>query len=133
MSIPASTLGTNNAIRANILFTGNILNGSIMAFAQYGGGTVASVQFARGANLNGSVSGTIECVVMANQSGTLQRVVLKCSGATVHSSSVFGQTNIAAGTSSVESGAAQTFGITTHNSTAQTQFVYDSGIIERII
>ena len=121
MTIPGSTLGTNNAIR----LTSYINNyeshggpgGSILLRATYGGGIMNSVMLRSLANTTGSIAGKIEYTIFANQATNSQRSFMLVNmnsqkdtwsdtSASVVSFSLYNSS-----VSSIQSSANQTFGL----------------------
>ena len=132
-SIPASTLGATGAVRVILPFRCDNLGGpSIFARLQYGGGTIASVLLFANSDYSRSVAGTIEATVL-NQSGAVQRLVLsgEAYSAVPFQSSIYAHKRLVFGSSSVESGLAQTLGVTLQG-TGSNPLVFDQGIIEAI-
>lgn len=118
--VPASTLGTNNAVRAR-LFVAGIGTGattSIMLRANYGSGYVSSVVLLGDGNgaVAGGFKGTIDYTLIANNSRTSQMGILQVETyqdvKSFTSPSIFGVTTYSSGTASVLSDSNQTIGIT---------------------
>lgn len=135
-TVPGSTIGLNNAIRAksyiNFQSLGN--GASIMLQANYGGSPVASVIFVPVANLT-SMFGTAEVVIAGTNSHTAQRVVMevvlkKPYNAAAPSTSVIAGYTMK--TAAVSSGANQTFGMTVRPIVAGTDVDVDITTVEKI-
>lgn len=115
VTISGSTLGTSNAIRTRLYWEQERFrdaNQSIIGRVQYGGNTIASIFLQNLATTNGSVGGVCEHVIIADNATNSQNNVML---ATVPDTSMIGELildgfNVA--TSSVESSANQTLGMT---------------------
>ena len=81
VTIPGSTLGTNNAVRttADIEYERFAVGVSVLTTVTYGGGIVASVSGVTTAAYGGSIAGTIEHTLFARGNVALQRSTLKIS------------------------------------------------------
>lgn len=139
VTVLGSTLGTNNAIRSTTYIKMEALsNGaSVMLSANYGGGPVASIALVPHLNIS-SYYGTLECLVAANSSASLQRTVMTLNVATPYgspvgamSSSVIGLYNMK--TSSVLSEANQIFGVTIRPLSTGSNIDADITTVEKII
>lgn len=136
-TIPGSTLGTNNAVRATLFADSFTFVGSasVTFRAQYGNNQLASVTVTPTGNTTQSVSGKVEYVVIANNSENLQRGILNVTlQDQPHNpsavTSVISLKLYNSNTGSVASSANQTMGVT-----AQIQngsFKVDGSIVERI-
>lgn len=141
VSVPGSTLGTTGALRATMYVTnfGQAGTSSMLVKANYGSNTVSSILV--NADLVGSIFGKIEHVLIANAATNVQRGNLLMDvnrqkfDAQSGPTSVLGVYAFATGTSSVESSANNTYGITCRQSRADAAERIDiTGIIvEKII
>src|SRR3990167_9926822 len=140
VSIPGSVLGTNNVVRATLNaqldYDGAAPFASVLAYATYGGGRVASVLLAAFDALG--MPGTIEYRLFGNgavnaQYGELKAVFNK--NVTLTNPSVVGTFDIGNGTASVASGGAQNIGLTWKFSNANTgnKLTPRTLIVEKII
>lgn len=77
VTIPASTLGTNNAVRATSYVNFTQFTSSIHATVYYGGGYVSSVMLTAPDNAAMNASGQIKFTLIANNSASLQRGILE--------------------------------------------------------
>lgn len=141
ITIPGSTLGTSNAVRARV-FVKTIEFGestaSVMLKANYGSNTIASVVL--GAQTGISPTGFIEFNLLANANEGLQRGVVhidikKASQNFTAIASTFGVQTTFAGSSSINSSASQTLGITNKYSTshAANLLTVDGYTVEKIV
>lgn len=131
VTIPGSTLGTNNAVRATAFININNVVSSVVARARYGNNLVASVMLR---NISTSIAGTMTATLMSNNNVALQRGILQVNLAPNYlvgagGTSVVGLYNM--NTSSVESSANQTLGLTLMG--ADTQIVVNGVTVEKII
>ena len=147
-TIPGSILGTSGAIRSrtyisNMNFTDGAANASVLVKATYGGGVVSSIIIRSSTTLpNTSFFGTIDYTLIANNSASLQRGILQidmASRADPANVVIFAVTSVLVGyntnTSSVESSANQTFGVTIRKSAGAGvgDVTVDGNIIEKIV
>ena len=125
VSIPGSVLGTNNVVRAvlnaRLSFDGANPFASVLAYATFGGGRVASVFLAAFDALN--LAGNIEYRLFGNgavnaQYGELRANFIK--NTTITNPSTLGTYDFAIGTASIASGAAAIMGLTWKFSNANT-------------
>lgn len=141
-TVLGSTLGTTNAVRGT-LYISNYSGGnggptSVLLAANYGNGVVASVMFRAANNISGSVSGTIQYALIANNSATSQKAILNVNLFKFLSdpatASTIGVTMYNSNTSSINSSANQTFGITAMGggSGDTAYFTVDGHTIEKI-
>jgi len=131
VTIPGSTLGTNNAVRATAFINISNVFSSVVARARFGNNLVASVMLR---NISASIAGTMTATLMANNNVALQRGILQVNLAPNHLvgagvTSVIGLYNM--NTSSVESSANQTLGLTLMG--ADTQIAVNGVIVEKIV
>lgn len=115
VSVPASTLGTNNAVRAR-LFVNNFLYGtsSVLVKAQYGNNTISSLILATDGYVGGggSRTGYFELNLTGNQSTSVQTGSLGVNFGVGFIPQASVLIAYAPGASSVEGTAANTLGIT---------------------
>ena len=132
VTLPGSTLGTSNAVQAQVFISNwrPVQGGSVIAAAQYGGQNVASVVLCPVATLMASITGVFSHTVIADAATNAQRHFLK---ANMSVSSVGGSSDNTqfdgrillipssmmtvvkaqgTGTSSINSTADQTYGMT---------------------
>lgn len=140
-TIPGSTLGTSNAIKAVAYVREfNFSNGSsVLVRGLYGGGNVASVMVRPIANISASIAGTISFTLIANATATAQRGILQVFTTNQQSnpSAVTSLISISlynSNTSSVNSSANQTMGVTVRDSGGGSDNILqvDGSIIEKI-
>ncbi len=121
VSISGSTLGINNAVRGTVYISNwnpNANNpSSVIVLAQYGNNTVASVVVKADLNTSiGNLGGEIKYTLIANASSVLQRGILNVQMVDMknlnNNPSTIGVYQVGMGTSSVNTSAPQTFGIT---------------------
>src|SRR3990167_1835749 len=141
VTIPGSTLGTSNVVRATAYINNYVgaaggSPSSILVRGLYAGNTVASVMIkAAATSPSPSISGIVQFVLAANNSTTIQRGILSVNlfrqNSDPATSSVVGVTLYNMNTSSVESSADQPFGVTaTSGGGDATSFNTDAVIIE---
>lgn len=119
-SVPGSTLGTNNAIRATAFFNRQMYVTSVLFRATYGGGVIASIMVGATSGFT-SITGSLSYTLLANNNVSLQRGILQANlgfnkinpGATASIVSLYNMN-----TASINSSANQTMGLT---------MVYDAG------
>lgn len=137
VTIPGSTLGTNNALRATAYINNYFPNQGVSVLAQafYGGAQVASVIFAPAGQPSPSIRGVLEYVLVANNSTSAQRGVLqlKLNANLSTPNSVFGIALYTQGTASIQSSANQTLGLTVRNFGNSTQMDIGAIIVEKIV
>lgn len=143
VTIPGSTLGINNAIRATAYINNYRAAGSssVVLKAIYAGGTVASVIIRNTATTaSASTFGTIEYTLFANNSASLQRGMLKVNIYGVKDDPATNSSSLSVfmydrNISSVESTLNQSFGIVSKGSTNNTTSLYDVDgvIVEKIV
>lgn len=141
-TIPGSTLGTNNAVRTTVYYRNFAVNVgvgvSVYSAVQYGGNTVASIANV-GVAVNGtSVIGTLVHTMIANQTVNSQRHFLELNikkAVNQQYVSVIGGQFYYSGTSSINSSANQTYGITIRQLSGGGDDRNDIGgvIVEKII
>lgn len=139
VTIPGSTLGTSNAVRATLYISNWYMNAnSVLVRATYGGNTVASIMAKSTGNVvNASISGELRYTLIANNNTDIQRGILQLS--------LGGQGNQPAGvtsvvtislynmnTSSVHSSAGRIMGIETTNM-FQSAVNIDGITVEKIV
>lgn len=129
VTIPGSTLGTNNAVRARAFMTVPMVVSSVVARVRYSGNVIASVMLRN--QIGNSVAGILSTDLISRGSVNTQRGILRWDLAP--------QTNAAAGSvialydagsSSVESSANQTIGLTVMG--ADTTMIIDGYEVEKI-
>lgn len=141
ITVPASTLGTNNALRSTIYVSNyDMASGETIAIAvKYGNNTLSTVS-PSGSNPPGtsSLMGRIEHVLFAKNSPTSQggdlmvNMVRNRTNASMQS--VLGVNTLTYGTSSVESGANQIYTITvTPGASSVNKMTIDGFIVEKIV
>ena len=147
VTIPGSTLGTNNAIRTTVFIENWIPNSnnpvSVVARAIYGNNRVASVLFNTDISTYpvGNLAGTFQFTLLANNSSVLQKgmfevqLMNKPNIVNVMTGSVVGIYQFATGSSSVNSSADQILGITVHGDGGSTFPIMRTAgnIVEKII
>lgn len=142
--IPGSTLGTSGVIRATAYvnrYTGGVGGPtSVLVSAHYGGNTIASVMIRSATTTAGlpPIRGKIEYSLFANNSNSLQRGILNVNLFAERTDpvtgSIVGITAYDMSTSSVESSANQSFGITGKGGGADsTSLIIDASTIEKIV
>jgi hypothetical protein len=143
VTIPGSTLGTNNVVRAT-LYVDNLMfgtAGSVLLQANFGGTVTGSVMIAAGAAISAAnaLKGKIEYVVFANSSinAQLSNFVVNLSKDKTEIGSLFPSVVAAfsTGVSSVNSDANRTLGITARfsNTDADNRVGYRGYIVEKIV
>lgn len=149
-SIPGSTLGTANAVRSTIYLKNwkPFQSGQIVCTVQLGGTAIASVAAGSVGNFNSSVVGSFQHVVIGNNATNSQRhflsgnLITKDAGtleaanfstANSSGSSTIGINLFNTGTSSVDSSAAQSYGLSIRYVGADAPSIEVSGaVVERI-
>lgn len=138
--IPGSTLGTNNAVKATSFVNFFQMNGIVASVkALYGGNVISSVTLNQVGNVNTSMMGEIRYTLIGNQATNQQRVILQVS-LLPNKINAFANTNVSSliafygmSTSSVESSANQTMGLTIINNNSGSDVLkVDATIIEKI-
>lgn len=116
VSIPASTLGTNNAIRATLYIgnlNGNSADDAVVIRANYGGSTFGAITIGSIANSTASIAGTIGVTLIANNAQNSQRAMLQSAFVSpTQQPSIFSINKFRAAVPAIDSGAVQTLGIT---------------------
>lgn len=141
VSIPGSTLGINNAVRAtlnvhNYRFAGTA---SILLKANFGSNTVASILYRGVDNGGNGLHGKIEYTLLGNGTANRQRgnvfMQLGTTDALVNVNSVLGISYMQVGSASIASSGDATMGMTIKNSVADgnDQLLIDSMIVEKIV
>lgn len=139
VTIPASVLSTGNVIRATAFVGAYTGTDTLLIKANYGANQVASILLSPSAASTSSVAGKIEYVLHANAAANVQRGVLaidlKASRLNILQSSVLGIDGYKMGTSSINSAANQTLGLTAKwsGTTAGNRIDIDSYIVEKIL
>lgn len=150
VTIPGSTLGTSNAVRAT-LFVSNFMSGgatsSVFLNGNYGGQTVSSIVFLTATPQDSQVSkGKIQFTILANGSSTSQKNIIDLSlipdrlNTPVNTlannafGSIAGWVGYKSSVASIDSSAPQTMGMTVrfNASGVGTKFTYDGYTIEQI-
>ena len=145
-TIPASTLGTNNAVRSKLYWkVEQILNAahSVVGRFQFGGGAIASVVLIPAVSTNSSIFGSFNhTIVSDNNSRQVHFIVTNVINATpqnLGASSIYSLTSrdfYIRVTTSVSSGANQTLGMTIKNTdhavSEKPPFTAEAVIIEKI-
>ncbi len=122
VTIPGSTLGTSNAVRARLYISNFVKENSansVLFSTQYGGNTIGSILFGTSSGVpthTTSTRGVIEIVLIGNNNVALQRsnllLNLSQDRLDLANTSIFGINAQTGGTSSVASGADKIFGAT---------------------
>lgn len=143
VTVPGSTLGTANAIRATLYIQQYQTRGggSVLLRANYGNNTVASVVIGSDGGSHDFGTGKFEYVLLANGNVALQRgnilVDLAQNYPVMHShASVLMARSFQTGTSSVESTANQTIGMTAQPNDATADYltiVVNGYTVEKIV
>ena len=139
-TVSGSVMGINNVLKATA-FIGKwdtIANSSVLFYATYGGTRVNSVMAITPRTYTDSViSGRINYTLIANNSATQQRGILELSLGSqqnlLHRSSLVSVYIYDTNTSSVNSSANQSFGITAKLSDGNDAVRFDGSYIERLI
>lgn len=139
--VAGSTLGTNNVVRATTFTQYLSMNGIVSSVkALFGGNVIASVVLNAVGGVNTSMLGEIKYTLMSNQATNAQRGILQINLRANKPNPFSNQANqssvisyYASGTSSVESSANQTMGMTllTNGNPGDVQF--DGTIVEKIL
>lgn len=135
ITIPGSTLGTNNAVRGTVFMRSYTRSpsSSVLFRAIYGGDTVASIMWRNDANAYSSIAGTLNYTLIANDNVSIQRGILEIVPSFIPQGST---SNSVAGvmynsnTSSVNSSINKSFGITMLMTSGNTTF--DGYMVEKI-
>lgn len=134
-TIPASAMGTTNAIKGRVFLGFSDIRTSVLVRGLYGGSNVTSIMvrqpFPSG---TGTTHGEIQHTLIANNSGTAQRSYLEVNMYSESAidgvrSSVWSYYDTA--TSAVDSGVAQTFGVTTKQAGTGSHTI-NGNIVEKI-
>lgn len=143
VSIPGSTLGTSNAIRATLFVNGLDAGAvsSVLVQANYGRMPIASVKLLLGGNgfATSGYKGYIQTTLLSNSSSVLQTsnmiVNVTKDALSIDSPSVIGARATLFGTSSINSSASETFGMTVRFSTADSSngLRFNGYVIEKIV
>ena len=142
VTIPASILSTNNAVRATAYISAYTVGGpsdTLLIRANYGNNSIGSVLLAPVAASTPSVGGKIELTVLANAASDVQRsellVDLRRDMLSINSTSIIGVNAFRSTISSINSMANQTLGLTAQwgASIAGSRFDVDGYIVEKII
>ena len=143
VTIPASILSTNNAVRSTAYISAYTVGGvsdTLLIRANYGNNSIGSVLLAPTGISTASVAGKIELTLLANASASVQRSELLIDlqrdtlAITATSTSVLGVNAFRSTTASVNSMANQTLGLTAQwgASIAGSRFDVDGYIVEKI-
>lgn len=134
ITIPGSTLGTNNAIRAkSYIEIQNLGSGaSTMATLNYGGSPVASVVLVPIAN-SASFFGILEGTLIGNGDAAAQRAIISLNAAQSNASPISVIALLNTKTATIESSANQTFGMTIRPIVAGINVDVDGTIVEKIL
>lgn len=116
VSIPGGTLGTNNALRVHIDFSGFAMDGSTcLVTLRYGGTTLASFTLGNAVEAT-QIAGFIEGYIYASASATAQRGTLRlfasANDLTVNATQALFAYGQATGTAAIDSALAQTLLVT---------------------
>jgi hypothetical protein len=139
-NIPGSTLGSNNAIKATLYIRDwqATSGGSVLGRVFYGGGVVSSFLVSTTTPVS-SVSGTIECRILADQSSSVQQCITEMNLRSTRalspntSPSIVSLSHYERTIASVASDASQTLGITIKSSATNVDLRADGAIIESFI
>lgn len=137
VTIPGSTLGSSNALRATAYIDSWLPgNGAEITFkAFYGGNLVASVVTVTGANIVASIGGTVQFALIANATTSAQRGIIDLNlGKNTNAAAVTSVLSVrlhSIGTTSVLSDANQTLGMTAQAASG-TSFRVNGCIVEKI-
>lgn len=131
ITIPGSTLGTNNAVKSvSYIKTDTSYQGSILTRAFLGGNMVASI-LSTPPTITGSTLGEINLTIIGSGATNTQRVIMQTTfGRQNTQTSIY--TNFIHGTSSINSSANQTLGITWITSADQGTPQVIGNIIQKI-
>jgi hypothetical protein len=137
-TIPASTLGSNNAVKA-ILYVGalntNTVNDAVTLRVNFGSTSVLSMVVGSISSISTpNVLGEMNLDIIGNNSIDGQRGILRLKAFRQSASTITGVTRYGSFVSSVHSGGAQPFGVTAqwNNVSGDNRITIDGSIVEKI-